>query len=351
VLRLVSNTAVDALPLNDFLKDVQREKSRAERSRAALSLVLYQLDDSNAEPLLDVLHSLKRETDILGHVGDDLIAVLCPDTDAQGIQGFVRKIDAQAGDLPHTGVAVTYPDNLFEDLAEGRSSPPALQLLLVSGAAHQRSNGYPLKRCLDITGALIAIVLLGPLMLIVAAAIALTSSGPIIFKQTRLGHGGVPFTFYKFRSMATNMADDIHRQYVANLIKASQAEGVAAKGASATYKLQADPRVTRIGRFMRQTSIDELPQFFNVLKGDMSLVGPRPPIPYEAAHYQSWHLRRILSIKPGITGLWQVEGRSKVSFNEMVRMDLRYIRHCSLALDLRIMLKTIVVVIRGDGAV
>jgi lipopolysaccharide/colanic/teichoic acid biosynthesis glycosyltransferase len=114
--------------------------------------------------------------------------------------------------------------------------------------------------------------------------------------------------------------------------------------------MKADPRVTRIGKIIRMTSIDELPQRFTVLKGDMSMVGPRPPIPYEATHYEPWHLRRILTGKPGITGLWQVEGRSRVTFSEMVRMDLRYIRDCSLSLDLKILLKTFAVVIRCDGA-
>ncbi len=116
------------------------------------------------------------------------------------------------------------------------------------------------------------------------------------------------------------------------------------------YKLRSDPRVTSIGRFIRKTSIDELPQFFNVLKGDMSLVGPRPPIAYETAQYQPWHLRRVMTAKPGITGLWQVEGRGRVSFSEMVRMDVRYVRDCSFVLDLKLLFKTILVVLRCDGA-
>jgi lipopolysaccharide/colanic/teichoic acid biosynthesis glycosyltransferase len=346
----------DALPPNDFLNDLHREMRRAERSRTALSLVLYQVGDKesqdsrHADQLLELLCNAKREVDIVGHVGDNIIVVLCPDTDEQGTKGFMRKIDAQAGDLPFAAVAATYPDDLFENLAKGTRTQPAFQPFLVSDAMVQGDRSYPLKRCLDIAGALIAICLLGPLMLVAAAAIALTSPGPIIFRQTRLGKGGVPFTFYKFRSMVMNVDDGIHREFVASLIKGGQTKGAAAEGQPAPYKLQSDPRITRIGRFIRKTSIDELPQFFNVLKGDMSLVGPRPPIPYEAAHYQSWHLRRILTIKPGITGLWQVEGRSKVTFNEMVRMDLRYIRDCSLALDLKVLLKTVVVVVRCEGA-
>jgi lipopolysaccharide/colanic/teichoic acid biosynthesis glycosyltransferase len=347
----------DALPLNEFLKDLHREKRRAERSRAALSLVLYHVDDEktnasrNVDRLLEALHRTKRETDILGYVGGDKIAVLCPYTDEQGTQGFMRKIEVQAGELSFAAVAATYPDVLFESLAKGTSTQPALQPFLLADTADPRDRGYPLKRCLDIVGAVIAICMLGPLMLLVAAVIALTSPGPVIFKQTRLGRNGVPFSFYKFRSMEVNMDDGIHREFVASFIKGGQGEeNVAAVGKPAMYKLKSDPRLTSIGRVIRKTSIDELPQFFNVLKGDLSLVGPRPPIPYEAAQYQPWHLRRILTIKPGITGLWQVEGRSKVTFSEMVRMDIRYIRDCSLALDLKIMIKTFVVVVRCDGA-
>ena len=145
-------------------------------------------------------------------------------------------------------------------------------------------------------------------MLVAAAAIALTSRGPIIFRQERLGKGGVPFIFYKFRSMVVNGDDRIHREFVSTLIKGNQAQSTSSTVESAPFKLQCDPRITRIGSLIRKTSIDELPQLFNVLKGDMSLVGPRPPIPYEAKQYQSWHLQRILAVKPGITGLWQVAG-------------------------------------------
>ncbi len=319
--------------------------------------MLYQLtnktsqDTRHADRLLEALHSAKRETDILGHLAGDMIAVLCPDTDEQGIKGFTRKIDARAGDLPFTVVAATYPDDLFESLTKGTRTQPAFQPFLVADATGQSEAGYPLKRCLDITGAIAAMCLMGPLMLVVALVIALTSRGPIIFKQMRLGKGGVPFTFYKFRSMVTNSDDGIHREFVEKLIKGVQNDDAAGQGKTALYKLHADPRVTRIGRLIRKTSIDELPQLFNVLKGDMSLVGPRPPLAYEAAQYESWHLRRILAIKPGITGLWQVEGRSKVTFNEMVRMDLRYLRESSLMLDIKLLLKTVLVVVRCQGAI
>ena len=215
--------------------------------------------------------------------------------------------------------------------------------------AIRRGGSYRSKRLLDIVGASLALIFFAPLMIAVALAIAGTTRGGVIFRQTRLGKGGVPFTFYKFRSMIPRADDGIHRSYVAKLI--TGAPPSKEDGAGAPYKLQRDPRITWIGRLIRKTSIDELPQLFNVLKGDMSLVGPRPPIPYEAAHYQPWHLHRVLDLTPGITGLWQVEGRSRVTFNEMVRMDLRYCRECSLALDIRILLRTVLVVARCEGAV
>lgn len=345
-----------ALPADQFLHALRREMRRSERSHAALSLVIYRLHGAHEHAalckheLLELLCSCKRETDIAGNVGDT-IAVLCPDTGEQGRRGFTGKIGAQAAGLPFTIVAATYPDDLFKSVAESAAAAPSGELPFqpfVDWGMERVRSGYPAKRCLDIAGALFAIVLLSPLMLLVAAAIALTSRGPVIYKQTRLGRGGVPFTFYKFRSMVANVDDGIHREYVSGVIRGTAQAHGAPDGVP--YKLQSDPRVTRIGRLIRKTSIDEVPQFFNVLKGDMSLVGPRPPIPYETQHYEAWHLRRILAMKPGITGVWQVEGRSKVPFDDMVRMDLRYIRECSLALDLSILLRTVIVVARCEGA-
>jgi lipopolysaccharide/colanic/teichoic acid biosynthesis glycosyltransferase len=343
------------LPLEAFLNDLHREKRRAERSQAPLSMVIYRIDGASAESarqaemLVELLYREKRVTDFIGHVGDDMVAVLCPDTNSVGVKGFMRKIESKADALPFAAVAATYPDDLFDSVANSTSMPRALQPYIAGEPMDRRDRAYPLKRMLDILGALAALCLLAPLMLVVAAAVALSSRGPVIFKQTRVGKGGSPFTFYKFRSMRTNADDSIHRDFVANLIKSGEA-AAPSDGAPATFKIKADPRVTPIGRFIRRTSIDELPQLFNVLKGDMSLVGPRPPIPYEAATYQPWHLRRLVSIEPGMTGIWQVEGRSRVPFNEMVRMDLRYIRECSLALDISILFKTVLVVLRGEGA-
>jgi lipopolysaccharide/colanic/teichoic acid biosynthesis glycosyltransferase len=211
-------------------------------------------------------------------------------------------------------------------------------------------NGYRAKRALDVVGATIAILLSSPVMLLTAIAVGLTSPGPIILKQVRLGKRGVPFVFYKFRSMVVGGDDRIHREYVTSLIS-GDLEGLNQGSAERPlYKIKSDPRVTPVGRFIRKTSIDELPQLFNVLKGEMSLVGPRPPLAYEAEKYQSWHLRRILEAKPGMTGIWQVEGRSRTSFDDMVRMDLRYIESSSLIVDLKILIKTVKVVFGCEGA-
>lgn len=183
------------------------------------------------------------------------------------------------------------------------------------------------KRIEDVVLASLILVLISPLLLAIAIGVRLTSPGPALFRQRRNGLDGTEIVVWKFRSMRTQ--DD---------------------GAVVPQATKGDPRITPFGAFLRRTSLDELPQFFNVLRGDMSLVGPRPPIPYEARHYRAWHLRRLLQLKPGLTGPWQVSGRSQVPFDEMVRMDLRYIARCSLALDLLLLVRTVGVVLSGRGA-
>ena len=195
-----------------------------------------------------------------------------------------------------------------------------------------------MKRVIDFVGAAIILLVLGPLvMLPVAIAIKLTSKGPIFFRQLRCGLHGKTFTMLKFRSM---VADAEEMQ--SNLVGLNEQSGP-------VFKIRRDPRVTKLGRLIRKTSIDELPQFFNILCGDMSLVGPRPPIPSEVKKYAAWQRRR-LSMKPGLTCLWQVSGRSRIKFEEWMRLDLAYIDSWSLILDFQILLKTLPVVIVGDGA-
>jgi len=190
---------------------------------------------------------------------------------------------------------------------------------------------------MDIVIAITVLTLAAPLMLLIAIAIKLDSPGPVFFRQVRVGKGGKPFVLYKFRSMV----DGAERQQAA--LRKAYGRG------PLLFKLRDDPRVTRVGRILRRTSLDELPQFFNVLKGEMSVVGPRPPVPEEVAAYEDWHLQRLM-VTPGLTGLWQVNGRSDLSFDEMVRLDLYYAEHWSLWLDLKLILRTIPVVLTGRGA-
>ncbi|MBI2412403.1 MAG: sugar transferase [Deltaproteobacteria bacterium] len=202
------------------------------------------------------------------------------------------------------------------------------------------------KRVIDVIGALFAILLFSPFFILIPLLIRLSSKGPVLFRQKRIGRLGRPFTFLKFRSMHIGNDEKVHMEYVRKLIL----EEKAYKGSPGVYKIMDDPRITRIGRLLRKTSLDELPQFINVLKGDMSLVGPRPPIPYELESYDSWHRRRYLEPKPGITGLWQVEGRSRTTFNEMVRMDIRYLQEKSLWFDIKLIVKTPWALITSRGA-
>ena len=194
-----------------------------------------------------------------------------------------------------------------------------------------------LRRIFDFIGSLFFILILSPVFLLVALAIRLDSPGPALYRQVRCGLNGRRFTFYKFRSMVQGA--EIRKD---DLLAHNIMEGP-------VFKMKNDPRVTRVGRFLRKTSLDELPQLFNVLRGDMSFVGPRPPIPEEVKKYEGWQRRR-LSMKPGITGLWQVSGRNQIDFQQWMRLDLEYIDNWSIWLDLKILIKTIPIVLLGKGA-
>ncbi|HKR00515.1 MAG TPA: sugar transferase [Pyrinomonadaceae bacterium] len=204
------------------------------------------------------------------------------------------------------------------------------------------------KRASDILIASVALALLSPFWLVIAVLIKLDSRGPVFYKQERVGMDGRIFLFYKFRTMRVNADDAAHREYQQKYI-AGQAEATMVEGERPAYKLVKDARITRIGGWLRRLSLDELPQLLNILRGDMSVVGPRPPIPYEVEAYQLWHRKR-LDMKPGLTGLWQVSGRNRLPFDEMVRLDLFYIENWSLLLDLKILLRTLPVMLRGDDA-
>jgi exopolysaccharide biosynthesis polyprenyl glycosylphosphotransferase len=204
------------------------------------------------------------------------------------------------------------------------------------------------KRAFDLVAATLLLLLMSPIMLIIALLVRRDSAGPIFYRQERVGENGRHFYMLKFRSMYTGSDSKVHREHVTKLIK-ENASLNGSHGSHGSLKLKKDPRITPIGHFIRQTSLDELPQFFNVLRGEMSLVGPRPPIPYEVEIYQPWHKRRLEAI-PGITGIWQVNGRNRVSFDEMVRMDIDYIEHQSIWMDMKLLLLTPFAVLSGQGA-
>lgn len=199
------------------------------------------------------------------------------------------------------------------------------------------------KRAMDVLLSVPALALLSPVFLLLAALIRLTSQGPALFRQTRVGQDGREFVLYKFRTM-TGATEREHRRYIREWIH----RGESARQGSGSFKLEKDSRITPLGRFLRKYSLDELPQLFNVLRGEMSLVGPRPALAYEVSEYETWQRER-LNATPGLTGLWQVSGRNRLSFSEMVELDLAYIRNYSTILDLKILLKTIPVVLGGTG--
>jgi lipopolysaccharide/colanic/teichoic acid biosynthesis glycosyltransferase len=199
-------------------------------------------------------------------------------------------------------------------------------------------------RCLDIVVAAALLVLLLPLLLLIAIVIRLDSRGWAVYRQQRLGHRRRPFVVNKFRTMAADAGHDTHREFVLALIS-----GERGPTDTGVFKLTEDDRITRVGRFLRRSSLDELPQLWNVLRGDMSLVGPRPPIPYEVEKYPEHWFGRF-AVKPGITGLWQVNGRSELTLEEMIALDLEYVRRRSLRLNLEILLRTVPAVLRARGA-
>lgn len=220
------------------------------------------------------------------------------------------------------------------------------QLAARKGIAAFRLGHDSAKRALDLAVALILIVILAPALAILMLLVRSTSAGPALFRQQRLGRDRRPFTMLKLRTMHVGQDDRIHREYVTGLLSAGQ-EAVASPG-SGLYKLEADPRVTRVGAWLRKTSLDELPQLYNVLRGEMSLVGPRPVLPWEAEMFGGQHQRRF-AVRPGLTGLWQVSGRSRLSMTKALELDVEYVVRRSLALDLMILIRTLPAVFRGGA--
>jgi exopolysaccharide biosynthesis polyprenyl glycosylphosphotransferase len=355
---------------NTFLNILCNERNRTERSEKPFLLLLIEIDqvlqaDPGGEALktiLSVLPSSKRETDICGwYENGHKLGMIFTEIDPIDTQEARKAISTKirkklSANIPHElmmKISVSfhfYPEKydtagekleLFE-----KSLYPDIQLDVTT-----KVKGQLIKRVVDIIGSSLALLLFSPVFCLLSLFIVVNSKGPVLFRQERLGQFGKKFIFLKFRSMYVHTDDSIHREYIKKLITENMASEEDHNGVNPpVYKIRNDPRVTPVGRFLRKTSLDELPQLLNVLKGEMSLVGPRPAIPYEFKSYDIWHRYRLLQVKPGITGLWQVTGRSSTSFDEMVRLDLKYIHEWSLWLDLKILLLTPLAVIKGKGA-
>ncbi len=350
-----------------FVSMLYLERRRAERAQKRFVLMLVDVKKVMADgqknrtlgKITGSILSVTRETDIVGwYLEDNLIGVIGTEigkAKPKTIQGkMLEKVRAALIEaLPPEKVSqIAVSFHFFpEEWEEGGTDHSANITLYPDLSRKDETRKYALgiKRAMDIAGSAAALAILSPIFGAVALAIKLNSKGPVLFKQQRLGQYGKTFTVLKFRSMRTDCDATIHQQYVSQFI-AGQVESEGANGEKTVFKIQKDPRITPIGHFIRKTSLDELPQFWNVLVGEMSLVGPRPPVPYEFKAYDLWHRRRVLEIKPGITGLWQVEGRSRTRFDDMVRLDLKYARAWSLWLDVKILLQTPGAVLTGEGA-
>lgn len=345
------------------------ERKRSDRSSNPMVVIFLELsrlrnDTGQLDPVVkdsvfSALSSCLRETDIIGWKKNEKVAAaLLTELGAADRTGVVRAIREKL----FKSFVTSLPEGLIrqvimtvhfypEDRQKGQ--PGTFNTVFypdVTRRSLPRRFSLTVKRAIDLVGSALLLIFLAPLLTVLALLVKVTSEGPVLFRQKRLGHFGKTFQLLKFRSMRVNADPKVHEAYIEQFIKKGRGEDGGEVKQDGIYKLTRDPRVTSIGRFLRKSSLDELPQLWNVLKGDLSLVGPRPPISYELDRYDSWHRRRILEVKPGVTGLWQVEGRSRTNFDEMVRLDLRYAREWSLWLDIVILIKTPWTVLKGDGA-
>jgi exopolysaccharide biosynthesis polyprenyl glycosylphosphotransferase len=344
------------------------ERRRAERSRKPFVLMLL---DSHAVPkngngaklmeqLTSVVCDATRETDLIGWYEEgSILAVIFTEISLEGTNPITE--------ILHSKVVAALRENLDHRLAAklvvtvhlfpeswDHERPDRVADIKLYPELSRKSSGkrFPLivKRVIDVAVSGALLLVLSPILAAIALAIKLTSKGPVIFEQERLGQFGKRFKCLKFRTMALNNDPKIHREFVHSFIKGNAEVQGKSEAEPAVYKITNDPRITSVGKFLRKTSLDEFPQFWNVLRGEMSLVGPRPPVPYEFEVYDVWHRRRVLEVRPGVTGLWQVSGRSRTCFDDMVRLDLRYSQSWSLWLDLKILIATPRAVFTSEGA-
>jgi lipopolysaccharide/colanic/teichoic acid biosynthesis glycosyltransferase len=351
-----------------FRRSIAIERKRTERSQKPFLLTLFEVSDQQGsenmgrilDKMVSALLNCTRETDVIGwYTNRTTVGVLFTDivaSDRNSILSVIlSKVSTTLRDelTPDQFARVSISFHFFPDHWDhDRSCPPSNHALYpdLFGFDKGKRSLLGIKRAMDIAGSGLMLTLSAPLFLVIAAVVKASSTGPVFFRQQRVGQYGQQFTFLKFRSMHVNNDPSAHKAFVTEFITSQTQAGVSNGNGEPIYKLPNDKRVTRVGKFLRKTSLDELPQFLNVLKGEMALVGPRPPIPYELAAYQTWHRRRVLEVKPGITGLWQVTGRSRVKFDEMVRLDLRYAASWSPWLDAKILMRTPMAVIKGTGA-
>lgn len=342
------------------------ERKRTERSKKPFLLMLVNIEkliningnNEIANRIAYMLFSITREIDIKGWAKyNSVIGVIFTETNGTDKNSLKHKVfdylntvldEKQANNVEIT--CYFFPEEHDKQKPDNSANLNFYPDLLKRNSSKKIS--LFMKRAIDISGSIIALAIFSPVFLGVPLLIKFTSKGPVLFRQERIGQFEKKFMFLKFRTMCVNNDSSIHQEYVKKLIceQKSLADKKGNGDKTCIYKMKDDPRITPIGRFLRKMSLDEFPQFINVLKGEMSLVGPRPPIPYELDNYDIWHKRRVLEIKPGITGLWQVKGRSRTTFDEMVRLDLKYVREWSLWLDIKILFQTPKAVLNGKGA-
>jgi len=329
-----------------FSRIISNEKCRCDRNGLKFSLVVFNIKNIKQRgTVIDVISKRIRCYDYYGYVKKHWIGVLLPESSLQGATNFANNIITK---LAKNGIHIDkysvylYPiDQADKSLIDSNDRSGWLfkrnDSRVENTSYHESSFSPKWKRIIDIVGAITVLIMVSPLILVTAVLIKSVSKGPVFFKQVRIGINGNKFTFYKFRTMIVNPDTNDHMNYVKELMNPNNIKPM--------IKLDnKDKQIIPFGRFLRKSCIDEIPQVFNVLKGDMSLVGPRPCLPYEFNEYAQWHKRRF-DVLPGMTGMWQVNGKNKLTFKEMISYDIKYSREMTPLLDLKIMLMTIPTII------
>ena len=378
----------DILSSREFRQLIRRERTRADRNSHLFALVVFELVprqlNGQFSMIAGILSKNARAADEIGWVGQTSLGIFLPDTDEDGASVFCTRVKLDLmgrASLPNYCVYV-YPNEQSDDDHDGDGDAQQLHFSTIISTTHVEcplstpcesddragkpaqsatppgvsspdvdmsisrnhgieqfcSVGMPVwKRVGDIAGASVLLILFSPLLILIAALIWILSPGPVIFRQKRIGYAAKPFTCLKFRTMHVDNDDGVHNCHFNDLIQST--------GTMTKLDGSGDPRIFPLGKFLRVAALDELPQLINVLKGEMSLIGPRPCIPYEYEAYRHWYRERVDAL-PGLTGLWQVSGKNRLTVDQMMRLDIRYSWQKSLRLDLIILLKTPAVILQ-----